>query len=865
MYTTTEERSNLYGNAFDEVKFNKDKQWFEKQKNIQNTARPFWEAALRFIPFGIGEAISPAIMAGVNKGRSVYQGRLDRYLEMNNKPGFDYGFDSQGQFFEHKKRELPDWDSGMTTGQSVAQGIGGAVDSFAQWYTGSVNNEVNAMNRQVNQMNSSPRGGASGADTDAQMVGASAAAAGNNVLSFDTNANVTNNPSSNYATAPIMGGNVFDDTENYKKGGRMYFSRGGFDDPPVLVHGGSVGTDKIALVNTETGQDTGKRVDEGEMLVVSKETLDALQTALTKKDKKAVFDLMLDQVKQKPTITDDGMAGMKKGGVHKVGDDKYYRLDGVTLTANGKPIVFEEDFVVPKNASGLLDRLDYLRDVLGEGLFDVEDIDITSRRGSSFSKEQADKVRAAARARLQSEYDRLKPIASKAYKELGVDAFLPPRGSSKNNQAVGTGIGGSDYFAKNFQYKSNALNDGEVLKNSQVLFNNYSHEKDGSLGAPMNAVWNSKEGKWYHQVDGGKGVGQPIDERHQQELTLEYNKQASGLKYTNEQKPVEVVFPKNEPAPVVEQKAEPEVVVEEKPVVEDKPVVKVEEKPIVPVEPVITPGGDALSFEGGSDYGYGNGRNNAWNNISNGVGMGIDAMAMIQGAMGANTEIPKWSRTPEWNEVMGRMRLNSMRGFSPEEYANFQLQQDRQYASDVSNIYNLAGGSNAIALAALGRANNQQMLANMEWGAKDAQMQRQNLAQYGNYVGQDMSYDRMLFSDDFMEAKAKEQAGALAFLKARENMGNRMDHIAEYGKGSLYDQLQNEQLQGLRETNQYNRDYRKNFLTNFKSVTPGGAYDAQGQQTGYYQKNYGYNPNDYAGWADGTEAVYSNGRWIPKQ
>lgn len=68
----------------------------------------------------------------------------------------------------------------------------------------------------------------------------------------------------------------------------------------VMVHGGRRERDDIALVNADTGEDTGKRVSSGEMIVFSEDTLNSLKTALKGKDKDEVFNLVKAQVSKKP-------------------------------------------------------------------------------------------------------------------------------------------------------------------------------------------------------------------------------------------------------------------------------------------------------------------------------------------------------------------------------------------------------------------------------------------------------------------------------------------------------------------------------------------------------------------------------------
>lgn len=116
---------------------------------------------------------------------------------------------------------------------------------------------------------------------------------------------------------------------NMDWGGGLGFAEGGklvIDDAGVRFgykNGGAVevkggkGNDDIALVDTNTGKDTGVRVAKGEHLVVSEESVQALQKALKKKDKGKVFDIIKHQFEQEPTKL-KGKEGFAGGGIAQV-------------------------------------------------------------------------------------------------------------------------------------------------------------------------------------------------------------------------------------------------------------------------------------------------------------------------------------------------------------------------------------------------------------------------------------------------------------------------------------------------------------------------------------------------------------------
>lgn len=99
--------------------------------------------------------------------------------------------------------------------------------------------------------------------------------------------------------------------------GSLGFENGGllkYEDGGSVLLPESGGVDKIALIDTESGQDTGIRVSGEEMLVISKETLSGLKSALSKGDKKKVFSLMQEQMAEKPNVK-GGVEGYAGGGL----------------------------------------------------------------------------------------------------------------------------------------------------------------------------------------------------------------------------------------------------------------------------------------------------------------------------------------------------------------------------------------------------------------------------------------------------------------------------------------------------------------------------------------------------------------------
>lgn len=102
------------------------------------------------------------------------------------------------------------------------------------------------------------------------------------------------------ATNPLSGKAIFptpfDQSFEYQTG-RLPLM--GYEDGGVMVVDGE-GKDDVALVDTTTGKDTGKRVSKGEMIVVNKDNISAIKKAIKAKDKDAVFKVVEAQLKAKP-------------------------------------------------------------------------------------------------------------------------------------------------------------------------------------------------------------------------------------------------------------------------------------------------------------------------------------------------------------------------------------------------------------------------------------------------------------------------------------------------------------------------------------------------------------------------------------
>lgn len=574
----------------------------------------------------------------------------------------------------------------------------------------------------------------------------------------------TDTPISN-ETAPAvgdMGGQTIDVAGGggvgMKKGGMVAYNGGGLLMP--------MGEDDIALVDTKNQKDTGVRVQKGEMLVVSKENLASLQRAIKKGDHKKVYNLMKEQMAEAPKV-EDGKHGFVRGGMIEATD------------ADGKPIVFEEDYKMPKTQEGIRERFDYLQNVLGKGGFS------SLFKGTSVKSKDYEK----AVQKLEDEYKRLAPVVAKSYKEKGVGK-LP------------------DDYLSNFSYQSGDLKKGETLKDSQVLANNYG-AKDSS---PMDAVWNGKQ--WVHAQGDNKGA--PVDEKLQSELTQEYNKQASGVKYGIG----------SEGAVITPSKKTDET----------------------PTTPTTGQDGEAGGLLGSDIYGLQDTRQKEipgenlqpkytdelqpdLNKIQGGgvpqaeaqlptspdwqkyarfyapeaLGTGFDIYRAIKGFQGASTKLPTFQKGAAWGDYLNRLHSLSESGLTGNELSAAQRDIDSTYAYDVANVRNLSGGQSGLALGNLGRAATSHYGALANLAALNDEARARNLGQYGGALTEDINLNRMKFGDKYNEALWTKQAGAQLANDALKNMSERGNYIQSYAPNSYYDQLMQTQLKEKAQNERYAR------------------------------------------------------------
>ena len=173
-----------------------------------------------------------------------------------------------------------------------------------------------------------------------------------------------------------------------------------------------------------------------------------------------------------------------------------------------------------------------------------------------------------------------------------------------------------------------------------------------------------------------------------------------------------------------------------------------------------------------------------------------DVFKAAMGLAGANEKLPEFKTPQYFTDYENKLREQSTQGLTDAEYAQSMRSADRGYAYDVNNISNFAGGRPGVALANLGRAANTLQDAYGNINVADAQMQRQNLQQYGGAVNTHLGLDQNAFNQKFNVAAQNKMAGAQLAADAFANISNRRDFNEAYGKGSAYAKYQESLLQG---------------------------------------------------------------------
>lgn len=596
------------------------------------------------------------------------------------------------------------------------------------------------------------------------------------------------------------------------------------DGGSVIVEGGK-GGDDIALVDTNTGQDTGVRVEKDEMIVFSKKNVEALEQAIKMGKKNDVFSIVKDQLKQKPEVK-EGEKGFSEGEtVGFSGGGPYDKLTEAEL----KKVYKEETMKrIGKISLDNLTAIEKAMDDKGINYKEWHFLSDNARKNiSDFILTPANTVKA-----------------------IGWDAPLAISEKAKN---YGHPIKDPDGYAKILQTKSEQMyikRHGEPKVNLGSLQMNFDRKKLKAIEDELRArdMENIRKGK-------AEEVGKimPSDNETKGDRGVDETLKLLHPEYKNAKKPIYTNFDKvengvetwstngsrrdyatdNQPNTSGSSSTTSSSTTNKKQNASNQvtnikladyitPTGATPEDPTMLNVPKVVSGLNMPSAKvvntepqkQGSDF------------AENFLGYAGDAIKLGLGMSAASKSLPQWTVSDNWNEYMGKMKFMSNMGLTADQKSSYQDTADRTYQYDINNIYNLSNGNAGTVLGNMGRANASRYRSGVDFAMADRNAEIANNQVYGNWLAADERYRKSIFDENRNQLAMTKQAGMQLASDALANMDNRADYNKFYGKNSQVQKLQNLQL----EEQQYNNDILKAQKDNFANPDFWKNYQSGKQQ-----------------------------------
>ena len=578
------------------------------------------------------------------------------------------------------------------------------------------------------------------------------------------------------------------------------FKKGG----SVKVEGGQ-GGDDIALVDTNTGKDTGVRVEKDEMIVFSKKNVEALEQAIKSGKKNDVFAIVKDQLKQVPEEKEETV-GFSGGGkyddfsedelkaAYKAESDKKVgkiSLDELWLlekTMKDKGIKFEEQHILPE--------------AVRKGVGDFINTTAATAKGLLWDAPMA--------------------LSEKA-KDFG-DPIKDPKG-----------------YAKILQTKSEQMyikRHGEPKVNLGSLQMNFDRKKLKAIEDELRArdMENIRKGKAEevgkimpsdNETKGDRGVDETLKLLHPDYKNVKKPKIGNYDKIENGVETWSTNVSRRDYATdgAIPTTTKSSTTTKGSTTSSNNTTPTTTTTPTTFTPYSMTPNGDAVTDKTMLDVPkVASGLNTPKADVvntdpdkqrsdfaGNFLGYSGDAIKLGLGMSAASKSLPQWTVSDNWNEYMGKMKFMSNMGLTPEQKATYQDTADSTYRYDVDNIYNLSNGNAGTALGNIGRANKSRYRSGVEFAMADRNAQIANNQQYGNWLAADEQYRKSIFDENRNQLAMTKKAGMQLASDALANMDNRADYNKFYGKGSHVQKLQDMQL----EEQQFNNDILKAKSKNY--------------------------------------------------
>ena len=565
-------------------------------------------------------------------------------------------------------------------------------------------------------------------------------------------------------------GPPWDQTYGFNKGGS------------VQVKGGK-GNDDIALVDTNTGEDTGVRVEKDEMIVFSKKNVEALEKAIASGKKGDVFKIVKDQLAQHPEVK-EGETMFKGGGKYSGLSDAEVKKMYHDETA--KPF----GQVVINNLWDLEKEMDsrkmpykewhYLSDEARKAIDDFVAVPANTVKGVLWD------APLAISKKVDNYGDPIKdPEGYKHILQTKAEQLYIKRHGEPKVDLGGLGMKFDRKKLKEIEDEIRAQDiekakNGENVNKVMPSDNEKPTYKDRSAKDALGMLFPDAEKAVQDAKNKKDGI--PV-------VKLDLSKKSNGQSGWSQPNTRTSSSSKTTTTTSGQRTASADNVN-----ISDKSIAM---KGVAQQDPSML---NVTDIAGKLQMPYAKTVDTApetvkqdW--LGDTLGYAGDALKLGLGMSAATKKLPEWTISDNWNEYMGKLKFMSNMGLSPEQKAQYLDTADRTYQYDLSNIYNLSNGNAGTVLGNIGRANMSRYRSGVDLAIADKNAELANNAVYGNLLGRDEQYRKSIFDENRNGLLMTKQAGMQLASDALANMENRADYNKFYGKGSQVEKLQNLQLE----------------------------------------------------------------------
>lgn len=179
------------------------------------------------------------------------------------------------------------------------------------------------------------------------------------------------------------------------------------------------------------------------------------------------------------------------------------------------------------------------------------------------------------------------------------------------------------------------------------------------------------------------------------------------------------------------------------------------------------------------------------------VNNSISAITGLTGALiASNNRVPKYELPEEYTRMREEVIGSRNEGFTAEESAAIDQDINQGYANGVAAIRGIAGGgaTQGSVLSALGSLNANVDRSYLDKATRDAQLRRQNRANYQNVVYRDLQLDKEQYSAEAQNAAMNQQQGIQMLAQSVQDLYDQEQYNQSYGPDTLFNELQESAL-----------------------------------------------------------------------